>query len=100
MDLVALSLSIFNFNAAMLDLAALSNQSMGMGMGGLVRDIDERPEAEDDSDEDEEDEEGEEKVWSNCESIQSSGRQSVMSDEEEGERSRVEGSESGSGYDM
>ncbi|KAK3951933.1 hypothetical protein QBC32DRAFT_391268 [Pseudoneurospora amorphoporcata] len=66
MDLVARSLSIFNFNAAMLDLAALSNQSMD----GFVRDIDEQPEAEDNSDE-EEDEEGEQRVWSDCESIQS-----------------------------
>ena len=104
-DLVALSLSIFNFNAAMLDLAALSNsqnnQSMGtgprMGMSGLVGDVSESPEAEeeeDDSDDEEgeDGEEGEEKVWSDCESVQSSvGRQSVMGDgdeSEEGERSQ------------
>ncbi|ESA43792.1 hypothetical protein GE21DRAFT_241 [Neurospora crassa] len=97
LDLVARSLSIFNFNAAMLDLAALSNQSMGMDCfnGNTVN---EPPEASDESDE--EDEDGEkEKVWSDCES-QYSGRQSVMEDEDgdQYERSRVE--DSGGGGDV
>ncbi|KAK3354797.1 hypothetical protein B0H65DRAFT_504811 [Neurospora tetraspora] len=93
-DLVARSLSIFNFNAAMLDLAALSNQSMG----GFIRDIDEQPEASDDSDEEDGDEE-EERVWSDCES-HCSRRQSAMDDEGEDERSRAEDSASRSGADV
>ncbi|KAK3489388.1 uncharacterized protein B0T23DRAFT_342836 [Neurospora hispaniola] len=97
LDLVARSLSIFNFNAAMLDLAALSNQSMGMDwFNGNT--VDEPPEASDESDEEDEDEE-EEKMWSDCES-QYSGRQSVMEDQDEDqyERSRVK--DSGGGGDV
>lgn len=90
LDLVAQSLSIFNFNAAMLDLAALANQST---ISGLIRNVDERPEASEDNDSNEEDEdgEGEEKVWSDCEPVQSEGRR-VEVDDEECERSRVKGS--------
>ncbi|KAK3388996.1 hypothetical protein B0T20DRAFT_425044 [Sordaria brevicollis] len=96
-DLVAQSLSIFNFNAAMLDLAALSNQS-NQAMSGFIRDVDERPEAsEDDSDEEDDgdDEEGrEEKAWSDCESIHSSAGRSIIcgKDEDKNDRSRVEDS--------
>ncbi|EGO51560.1 hypothetical protein NEUTE1DRAFT_141497 [Neurospora tetrasperma FGSC 2508] len=97
LDLVARSLSIFNFNAAMLDLAALSNQGMGMDwFNGNT--VDEPPEASDESDEEDEDEE-EEKVWSDCES-QYSGRESVIEDEvgDQYERSRVK--DSGGGGDV
>lgn len=97
LDLVARSLSIFNFNAAMLDLAALSNQGMGMDwFNGNT--VDEPPEASDESDEEDEDE-AEEKVWSDCES-QYSGRESVIEDEVGGqyERSRVK--DSGGGGDV
>ncbi|KAK3500719.1 hypothetical protein B0T13DRAFT_527091 [Neurospora crassa] len=85
LDLVARSLLIFNFNAAMLDLAALSNQSMGMDWfnGNTVN---EPPEASDESDEEDEDEE-EEKVWSDCES-QYSGMQSMTEDEDEDQYKR------------